>query len=373
MIPLKEEIYCTEQRLGFGFIKEFYPNSTLISKYQIGYYTYKYEYDEHSRLKLELITEDVGHEDEYQILYKKDYLYFENGCRISYYRIGFTKFREVNRIEWVYDERVELPDIIHEENELLSIEEIRLTKTGLVSSSKTINLKLNTISEYNYFYDDLGRLINKKGGAENQNVEYFYSDDTLDFSLNTNLKISHTYDDFKNEIRREYINTNIAEYDPLVINFNYFEKKLKEIIIHFPGFGCLYDFESTKSITDYSKPKLNFDGFVPSDEIYNDSFATIEADYKNLVSILKLPSFHYLGWIEEFWRIGFKKIHAEYNFNNDIESISFMDESDAVIDKLHFSYFDNFNTDSQSKLKNMQCFKIRNSEIVKLFEHCFYY
>jgi hypothetical protein len=129
----------------------------------------------------------------------------------------------------------------------------------------------------------------------------------------------------------------------------------------------------TKSVLDFSKPKLRFNGFQESEVKRNDSFGEIEADYKNLVKILKLPSFHYLGWIEEFWRIGFKKVHAKYNYKQDIESISFIDESDVVIDKLYFLYFDNLNTSSQSKLKNIQCLKIKNSEIVKLFEHTFYY
>lgn len=373
MILLKEELFCNEQSLDNGFIKEFYPNSTLISKYQIGYYKHKYEYDEHSRLKLELITEEVGHEDEYEILYKKDYQYFENGCRILFYRIGFTKFREVNRVEWVYDERVDLPDIIHQENELLSIEEIRISEKELITSSKITNFKSNSISVYEYFYDDFGRLINKKGGVENQSIEFSYSGENLDFSINANIKIMHYYDNFKKEIRREYINTNEYELTPLLINFNYLENNLREIIIDLPGFGCLYDFETTKSVIDYASPTLSFDGFVESEEKHNDSFEVIQADYRILVNILKLPSFHYLGWIEEFWRIGFKKIHAKYNYNNDIESITFMDELDSVIDKLNFSYFDNFNTDSQSKLKNIQCFKIRNTEIVKLFEHSFYY
>ncbi|MCD8529421.1 MAG: hypothetical protein LRY25_01130, partial [Flavobacterium sp.] len=87
----------------------------------------------------------------------------------------------------------------------------------------------------------------------------------------------------------------------------------------------------------------------------------------------KLPSFHYLNDIEEIWHLGFNKIIAKYNINNKIESISFMDESNKTLDKIFFSYTDNFNTEIINKFQITQAFIIRDGEIEKLFEHKYYY
>lgn len=361
MIVLKEELSCEEESLGYGFIKEYYPKSTLISKYEIGLYTYIYEYDEHSRLKSEMISKYSDYTFCYKTMYKKDYLYHPGGCRVFYNRIGSVIINEFS------------PDIVQEENELLSIEEFKISENGLITSLKITDLHSNSISVYDYIYDEKGRLIKKIIKAENLSIDFSYIDDTLAYTSYANLKIIHYYDDSKNEIKREYVNTNELEKEHCIINFSFQENILREVIIDIPRFGFLFDCEIEKSVLDFYKPKLRFNEFEESEVNYNDSFTEIEADYKSLIKILKLPSYHYLGWIEDFWRIGFKKIHSKYNYKQDIESISFIDESDVVIDKLYFLYFDNLNTSSQSKLKNMLCLKIKNSEIVKLFEHTVYY
>jgi YD repeat-containing protein len=372
MTILKEELNTYVDNLGYGFYKEYYPNSSLISKHHKSSFTHLYEYDEHSRLKLELITEYLGG-DIWEILYKNEYIYFEGGCRILNYRIGFKKFSEVQRVEWIHNEMVELPDIIHEENELLFIKEMKLSIDGQVTSLKCTDLTSNKISEYKYIYDDLGRLINKKGCSENQNIEYIYDGDVLDYSLKENMKTIHSYGDFKNEIERKYIYTNEPESTPLVINFNYIKNELQEIIIDFSGFGCLCNFESPKSVPQYFKPELGFNGFVQNEENYDDSFSLIEADYEKLVDILKLPSFHYIGDIDNFWRIGFRKIHAKYNSMNDIDSITFLDKNNLILDKIFFFHNDNFHHNCIEKKKTTDCFKIIKGQIEKIFSHKYYY
>lgn len=370
---LKEELSTFSDSLGYGFYKEYVPHSNLISLYGIGFFTHRYEYDDEFRLKLELISEDVGGEDVYEILYKKEFIYFEGGFRILQYRIGTKSFRDVNRTEWLYDKMVKLPDTMNNENILLTVEEIRLSNSGLITSFKKVNFESNAISEYIYIYDDLGRLISKIDSIENQIIEYVYKDNFLDYSICKNHKILHFYDIAGNEVERQYINTVENESNPLKINFNYNEAYLEEIVINFPGFGFLYDLESTESEIDYTIPKLNFNGFKERDKKQEDSFSIIEADYKKLVEILKLPSFHYLNNIEDFWRLDFNKIIAKYNRTNNIESISFIDKSNKILDKIFFSYTDNFNTEIINKFQITQSSIITNSEIVKLFEHRYYY
>lgn len=370
---LREELLPFEDSLGNGFQKIYVPNSNLISLYSIGFFTYRYEYDDKLRLKLEIIIEHLGREDVWEILYKKEYIYFDGGFRVLYYRTGYKSFRDVNRYELLIDEMVKLPDYINDENVLLSVDEVNISNSGLVTSLKKVNLISNEILEYKYFYDDSERLISKFDSKENQNTEYVFEDNFLKYSAKGNYKILHSYNAVGIEIERQFINNNIKDSNSLKINFNYNGNHLEEIIINFPSFGFLYDLECTAAEIDYRIPKLNFNGFPENKEENDDSFSLIEQDYKKIAEILKLPSFHYLNNIEEFWRIGFSKIVAKYSINNDIESISFLDTSNKTLDKIFFNYFNNFDSEVSNKFKITQSFVIRDGEIVKLFEHKYFY
>ena len=226
MSVLRECLNCNEP---YKIIEiSYYPNSKLIESYSHKLIVSKYEYDDSERIKNVYITDANGHtQDVWDEFYKKEYTYYKNGYRIFYYKTGYNLSHEIDQVEWDFSGTIEIkiPDIIHELNELLTVEEFQLDDQNNVVLYKKNDIKNNYSNNVEFKYDIKGRLIR----VINQNniIENIYDETVTSLeSLYKNISIQYKNDDLGREIERIYLSESLM-FDKYKFNYddqNYIKK-----------------------------------------------------------------------------------------------------------------------------------------------------